>query len=466
MIAEIQPSFSSHLSMSRKIEYQLSKIKEGNGKVLCTSTGDELAAMPTYMKLISRLNDRVKLPYAEFILSLYPGESLSNEQWISLTGEYIERMGYGKSCYAVVLNTDKAHSHVHVLLTTIDEEGKSIPAGNNYSRSEKISRELELKYGLLPLERVGGKKIALGESQYRSYYFDVALKKAMRSYNYKDKVSTVLDRSDIYLSLDKPLQEIKLANEEWCILLGDESYDNLFALLEKGGFFKPLFKDELLQQLDRIYAFSGTTSDFRRNLEQEGLYMRLVTKKDKSYYVYGIRDSGFYLKETSFPQKYRFGYIRFDAHGMSADEQKHYLYDHVFKALNASSGYEDFKNRLAEESIRVTEHVNSKGGYGISFYMENVEDPHVFKGADLSRKLTYQNIQRYFDGVAVGLSPHIDRVGEFRERVEREAFYMQGGDITSILGLDITGSGKKSQEDDFIRSKKKRKRKSGPDFSL
>ena len=147
MIAEIQPSFSSHLSMSRKIEYQLSKVKEGNGKVLYTSTGDELAAMPAYMKLISQLNDRVKLPYAEFILSLYPGESLSDEQWLSLAGEYIERMGYGKSCYAVVLNTDKAHSHVHVLLTTIDEEGKSIPSGNNYSRSEKISRELQQKYG-------------------------------------------------------------------------------------------------------------------------------------------------------------------------------------------------------------------------------------------------------------------------------------------------------------------------------
>lgn len=129
MIAEIQPSFSSHLSMSRKIEYQLSKVKEGNGKVLCTSTGDELAAMPAYMKLISQLNDRVKLPYAEFILSLYPGENLSDERWLSLTEEYIERMGYGKSCYAVVLNTDKAHSHVHVLLTTIDEEGKSIPSG-------------------------------------------------------------------------------------------------------------------------------------------------------------------------------------------------------------------------------------------------------------------------------------------------------------------------------------------------
>ena len=162
MIAEIQPSFSSHLSMSRKIEYQLSKVKEGNGKVLCTSTGDELAAMPAYMKLISQLNDRVKLPYAEFILSLYPGESLSDKQWLSLAGEYIERMGYGKSCYAVVLNTDKVHSHVHVLLTTIDEEGKSIPSGNNYSRSEKISRELEQKYGLLPLEKEGVKRTTFG----------------------------------------------------------------------------------------------------------------------------------------------------------------------------------------------------------------------------------------------------------------------------------------------------------------
>lgn len=466
MIAEIQPSFSSHISMSRKIEYQLSKIEEGNGKVLCTSTGDELVAMPAYMRLISLLNDRVKLPYAEFILSLYPGESLSDEQWISLTREYIEGMGYGKSCYAVVLNTDKAHSHVHILLTTIDEEGKSIPSGNNYSRSEKISRALEQKYGLLPLEKEEGRRTALGESQYRSYYFSTALKKAIRSYNYKDKVSAILDQSDTYRSLDKSLQDLKLTNEEWRILLGDESYDHLFVLLQKGGFFKPLFKDELLQQLDRIYSFSESTSDFRRNLEEEGLYMRLVTKKDKSYYVYGIKNSGFYLKDTSLPQKYRFGNIRFDNRHMSTDEQKHYLYDHVFAALNVSSGYEDFKKKLADESIQITEYVNSKGTYGISFYMENLEHPHVFKGADISRKLTYQNIQSHFDGVAVGLSPHIDRVGEFRERVDREAFYMQGGGAMVIPDLDITGGGKKSQEDDFVPSKKKRKRKNGPDFSL
>lgn len=56
--------------------------------------------------------------------------------------------------------------------------------------------------------------------------------------------------------------------------------------------------------------------------------------------------------------------------------------------------------------------------------------------------------------MAVGLSPHIDRVGEFRERVDREAFYMQGGGVMAIPELDITGSGKKSQEDDLIPSKR------------
>ena len=75
---------------------------------------------------------------------------------------------------------------------------------------------------------------------------------------------------------------------------------------KKEVFCNPLFKDELLQQLDRIYSFSESTSDFRRNLEQEGLYMRLVTKKDKSYYVYGIKDFRTFTLKTFHFSEYRF----------------------------------------------------------------------------------------------------------------------------------------------------------------
>ena len=326
MIAEIQPSFSSSAAMVRKVAYQLTKIEQGDARVLFTSTGDALQNIPEYMQLIAGMNERVKLPYAEFILSLYPGETLTDKEWLSLANEYVNRMGYGECCYAVVLNTDKAHQHVHVLLTTVDEEGRSVPSGNNYRRSEKISRELERKYGLIPVENGHSTKATLGESHYRTYYFDAAMKKALRNHAYRDKVSSLLCHADALRSSGKPAQEITLSNEEWRVLLGDELYDDLFNVLEKGGFFKPLLKDELLHQLDRVYAFSENTADFRMNLEYEGLYMRLVTKKDKSYYVYGMKDTSFYVKDTSLPMKYRFGHIRFDGKGMSADEQKHYLY--------------------------------------------------------------------------------------------------------------------------------------------
>ena len=68
MIAEIQPSFSSSAVMVRKVAYQLTKIEQGDARVLFTSTGDGLQTIPEYMQLIARMNERVKLPYAEFIL--------------------------------------------------------------------------------------------------------------------------------------------------------------------------------------------------------------------------------------------------------------------------------------------------------------------------------------------------------------------------------------------------------------
>ena len=465
MIAEIQPPFSSLATMERKVTYQLTKIKHGDARVLFTSTGDELHTIPEYMRLIAKMNKRVKLPYTEFILSLYPGETLTDKKWLLLANEYIERMGYGQCCYAVVLNTDKVHQHVHILLTTVDEEGRNIPSSNNYRRSEMISRELEQKYGLMLVEKGYSTKATLGESQYRIYYFGAAIKKALRSYAYRDKILSLLRYADALQSLEDPVQDITLSNEEWRTFLGDELYDDLFNVLEKGGFFKPLFKDELLRQLDRVYAFSKNTAEFRKNLEREGLYMRLVTKKDKSYYVYGMKDMSFYTKDTSLPMKYRFGHLRFDGKGMSADEQKHYLYDHVFMVLNDSNSYRQFKEKLEQEGIQVQEHMNVSGIYGISFGMTNIDNPHMFKGSDISRKLTYQNIQMYFDGVAVGMSPHIDRVGEFRDRVKQEALYMEG---TSpyIPDIDVGGGSKKLKEDDFELPSKRKKRKNEKNVSL
>ena len=80
MIAEIQPSFSSSAVMVRKVAYQLTKIEQGDARVLFTSTDDGLQTIPEYMQLIAKMNERVKLPYAEFILSIYPGKPLTDKE--------------------------------------------------------------------------------------------------------------------------------------------------------------------------------------------------------------------------------------------------------------------------------------------------------------------------------------------------------------------------------------------------
>lgn len=458
MIAEIQPSFASHTALSRKVEYHMGKIDEGNARVLYTSTGSDLASFPGDMRLVSQLNDRVKLPYSEITLSLYPGENLTDEQWLSLSHEYLREMGYEHACYAVILNSDKAHSHVHILTTTIDEDGKRISSSNNYARSEKISRALEESYGLRPLDPAYGRRTSLGENQYRQYYLNEALQKALRSYSHKDQLREWLQSSEAVAKLGKPWQSLRLTNAEWQQLLGEEAYRTLFDRLDKGGFFKTLYKDELLSKLDRLYDESDSTSMFRSKLEAEAIYMRLVTQKDKSYYVYGIKDAGFYLKDTSLPLRYRFGELSFDRNGMSFDEQKHYLYDHVFLSLNKAASYEEFKTALEADGIRLQEHRNAKGIYGLSYYIDGLEDPHIFKASDISRKLTYKAIHEHFQGQTKTDFEKFGRVGEFQERVEREEAYIEGR--SSYIPLpDLTGGGKRTKDEDELDIPRKRKKK-------
>ena len=68
MIAEIQDPFVGE-ALNRKIDYQLKKIESGVARELYNSSGDSLINMYRNMSLVAGLNDRVKSPYIEFILS-------------------------------------------------------------------------------------------------------------------------------------------------------------------------------------------------------------------------------------------------------------------------------------------------------------------------------------------------------------------------------------------------------------
>lgn len=465
MIAKIEPAFSSMNTLERKVDYQLEKISSGKGKELYNSTGDELSSLPEYMSLYANLNDRIKLPYSEITLNLSPGEKFSDEDWISLSKEYMSGMGYGDCCYSVILNTDKEHSHVHILHSRIDSEGKSVSNSLDYRKSELLTRELERKYGLLSVNECDRMRERLSSISGQRYYFDNALKKAVKNHAVKDRLMAVLVSSGVHEMLGDNFLKAKLNNEEWLSLLGTHDYDVVFSILKSGGFFKSLYKEELLSKLDKAYSQSKTFQDFRTHLQEEGVYMRLTSKKDKSYYVYGLSEDSFYIKDSSLPRKYRYGSMNFDISAMSYDEQKHFIFNNLNLALAKSGSYDDFKSALNDAGINVKEHVNANGVFGLSFSIRGINMPFDIKASDISRRFTYSNLQKHFLKEPLANDNTIHRVGEWKENIERDNNYMTHSHVPHIPDIDITGGSKKNREDDFQPVKRKKKQKQN-DLSL
>lgn len=479
MIAEILGTFAND-TLAHKITYQMGKIKSGVAKELYNSSGSTLSDMFSNMVLVSSLNDRIKSPYIEFVLSSPVGEDLSDEKFLEVTKDYLSAMGYSDSCFVIIKNDDKDNRHIHVLATTSDINGKWIDDSFNKMRSGVIMRELEKKHGLEPLEKGKSQcKRTFGESQFRQYFFDTALHKALRSHNMKDRITEMLKASETFRSIEPDMGK-PYTNEDWKIILGEQHYGDILEVLSNGRFFNPLYKDELLAVLDRLYPECSSMKEFREKLEMEGYYCRLVSDKGKSHYVYGIPERGFYLKDSSLPEHYRFGKISFFVGAeMKPDEQKHYLYNHIFAILNESSGYDDFKDRLARNNIKLVEHINGSGVYGLSFSMMNVEKPALFKASDISRRLSYQSINDYFQekqqepsnsqfqqqeqqSSTLKIAPVISQYSNDRQEWERDLNCMFPA-MAAINGVALE-SGKKErnrEDDDFNNKKKKKKRNKG-----
>ena len=108
----------------------------------------------------------------------------------------------------------------------------------------------------------------------------------------------LLGQSETFKTINPDMTKA-YTNAEWKIILGEDTYENMLDMLSKGKFFNPLLKDELLSVMDRLRQECDNVKEFRDRLEKEGYYMRLVSDKGKSHYVYGIPDRGFYRERYS-----------------------------------------------------------------------------------------------------------------------------------------------------------------------
>ena len=88
--------------------------------------------------------------YVHTTINLPRGERLGNGDFFELSKEYMEHMGYGEQPFMVVRHYDTKHEHVHIVSTTIREDGSMIDLSNDFRRNVATQKHLEKRYGLSP----------------------------------------------------------------------------------------------------------------------------------------------------------------------------------------------------------------------------------------------------------------------------------------------------------------------------
>ena len=96
----------------------------------------------------SRARDKV------FHVSLnpHPKDQLDQMQLIEIAHTYMERMGYGEQPYIIYQHEDISRTHLHIVASRIQPNGRPVEDQNYKRRSKAITEEIEREYHLIPAQ--------------------------------------------------------------------------------------------------------------------------------------------------------------------------------------------------------------------------------------------------------------------------------------------------------------------------
>jgi len=137
--------------------YNINKVLDSKGEILHLNNMLETAdGKYTAIQLMSSFipylaaNKKTEKTAIHISLNPDPNDHVANETYIELAKEYMEKMGYGEQPFVVFKHNDIDRSHIHIVSTTVDKNGKKIPDSFEKKKSMEICRELENKYNLTP----------------------------------------------------------------------------------------------------------------------------------------------------------------------------------------------------------------------------------------------------------------------------------------------------------------------------
>lgn len=151
MVARI----TSPSSIFRALNYNEQKVQKGVAECLYAGNFLKDAQELNFHEKLNRftrqnaLNEKVNKNSLHISLNFAAEDQLSKEKLQEIASAYMEKIGFGEQPYLVYQHLDAGHTHLHVVTTTIQMNGKQIRTYNiGKEASEKARKELEIAYGL------------------------------------------------------------------------------------------------------------------------------------------------------------------------------------------------------------------------------------------------------------------------------------------------------------------------------
>ena len=139
------------------LSYNQLKVDKENGEVLATHRIREtingnytIAQLYQSFKPYLIANKRTEKPVLHISINPDPRDKVSDEDFKQIAKDYIELMGYGDQPYVVFKHTDIERTHIHIVSTCVDRNGKKLPDNYEKLRSMDACRTLEQEYKLIP----------------------------------------------------------------------------------------------------------------------------------------------------------------------------------------------------------------------------------------------------------------------------------------------------------------------------
>jgi len=131
------------------LRYNLEKVEKGVAEILdhsFASTSERIIMKEVQM--VKMLRPNLQKYFYHTSVNFPPGENLSNQKMKQIGLDYLEANGFTQHQFIMFRHYDADHPHLHILVNRIGYDGSVVSDSNDFSRSEKVLRELEKKYKL------------------------------------------------------------------------------------------------------------------------------------------------------------------------------------------------------------------------------------------------------------------------------------------------------------------------------